>query len=269
MDNIRVSAKTKDEAITKALIQLGITSDRLNYRVIAEGKTGLFGIGAKPWIIEASIKESSSENDIKKLEADIDKIKANTASVAVKSLKKNDNDSSRSISEKKEENSNSSENSSVSKASVSDKKEKHTRTDKDKKARRQDKQFNKDYSSVSYDETKEIIKNQHELKPISDEDAENAIHDAEHFITSVLNGMNMEVVTKSEFDHETNELLINLVGSDMGVLIGKRGQTLDSLQYLTSLVVNKNHKEDYIRIKIDTEDYRSRREATLRNLARN
>ena len=269
MDNIRVSAKTKDEAITKALIQLGITSDRLNYRVIAEGKTGLFGIGAKPWIIEASIKESSSENDIKKLEADIDKIKANTASVAVKSLKKNDNDSSRSISEKKEENTNSSENSSVSKASVSDKKEKRSRTDKDKKARRQDKQFNKDYSSGSYDETKEIIKNQHEVKPISDEDAENAIHDAEHFITSVLNGMNMEVVTKSEFDHETNELLINLVGSDMGVLIGKRGQTLDSLQYLTSLVVNKNHKEDYIRIKIDTEDYRSRREATLRNLARN
>jgi len=269
MDNIRVSAKTKDEAITKALIQLGITSDRLNYRVIAEGKTGLFGIGAKPWIIEASIKESSSENDIKKLEADIDKIKANTASVAVKSLKKNDNDSSRSISEKKEENTNSSENSSLSKASVSDKKEKRTKTDKDKKARRQDKQFNKDYISGSYDETKEIIKNQHEVKPISDEDAENAIHDAEHFITSVLNGMNMEVVTKSEFDHETNELLINLVGSDMGVLIGKRGQTLDSLQYLTSLVVNKNHKEDYIRIKIDTEDYRSRREATLRNLARN
>ena len=269
MDNIRVSAKTKDEAITKALIQLGITSDRLNYRVIAEGKTGLFGIGAKPWIIEASIKESSSENDIKKLEADIDKIKANTASVAVKSLKKNDNDSSCSISEKKEENTNSSEKSTVSKASVSDKKEKRTRTDKDKKARRQDKQFNKDYSSGSYDETKEIIKNQHEVKPISDEDAENAIHDAEHFITSVLNGMNMEVVTKSEFDHETNELLINLVGSDMGVLIGKRGQTLDSLQYLTSLVVNKNHKEDYIRIKIDTEDYRSRREATLRNLARN
>ncbi len=89
------------------------------------------------------------------------------------------------------------------------------------------------------------------------------------FITSVLTGMGMEVNTESAFDHTSNELQINLTGPDMGLLIGKRGQTLDSLQYLTSLVVNREHKEEYIRIKLDTEDYRKRREQTLRNLARN
>ena len=61
---------------------------------------------------------------------------------------------------------------------------------------------------------------------------------------------------------------ITLDGADMGVLIGKRGQTLDSLQYLSSLVVNKN-TEDYIRVKVDTENYRERRKATLENLAKN
>ena len=271
MDNIRVSAKTKDEAITKALIQLGITSDRLNYRVIAEGKSGLFGIGAKPWLIEASIKESSSENEIKKLEADIDKIKAKTGSVAANSGKKTENSNLKSSTDKKDDKSSSEEKdlSSKNNSSSTDKKDKHIRNDREKKIRKQDKQISRDINSNSNDEIKDDTKYQHEIKPISNEDAENAIHDAEQFITNVLSGMNMVVETKSEFDHDSNELLINLVGSDMGVLIGKRGQTLDSLQYLTSLVVNKNHKEDYIRIKLDTEDYRSRREATLRNLARN
>ena len=62
---------------------------------------------------------------------------------------------------------------------------------------------------------------------------------------------------------------VAMMGDELGILIGRRGETLDSLQYLTSLVINKEHKEDYIRVKLDTEDYRSRREATLRNLARN
>ena len=61
---------------------------------------------------------------------------------------------------------------------------------------------------------------------------------------------------------------IDLSGEDMGVLIGKRGQTLDSLQYLVSLVVNKN-EEEYVRVKVDTENYRQRRKDTLENLARN
>ena len=73
------------------------------------------------------------------------------------------------------------------------------------------------------------------------------------------------IITKAE---ENNTYNVDLKGDDMGVLIGKRGQTLDSLQYLTNLAVNK-HSEEYIKVKIDTEDYRKRRKETLENLAKN
>ena len=80
--------------------------------------------------------------------------------------------------------------------------------------------------------------------------------------------MNIIVVVDVKYNAENNEMNIDLSGDDMGVLIGKRGQTLDSLQYLVSLVVNKGN-EDYIRVKVDTEKYRERRKSTLENLAKN
>ena len=69
-------------------------------------------------------------------------------------------------------------------------------------------------------------------------------------------------------DNEEDTVNINLSGEDMGVLIGKRGQTLDSLQYLVSLVANKE-SEKYFRVKLDTENYRERRKETLESLAKN
>ena len=90
--------------------------------------------------------------------------------------------------------------------------------------------------------------------------------DPKEFLEKVFAAMNMEV--SIDVDTKDNEMNIELSGADMGVLIGKRGQTLDSLQYLTSIVVNKGRKE-YIRVKIDTENYRSRRKETLENLAKN
>ena len=88
------------------------------------------------------------------------------------------------------------------------------------------------------------------------------------FLKEVFTAMNMAVVIDARFDETDNNLDIDLSGDDMGVLIGKRGQTLDSLQYLVSLVVNKD-AQDYIRVKVDTEDYRRRRKETLENLAKN
>ena len=87
------------------------------------------------------------------------------------------------------------------------------------------------------------------------------------FLNDVFQAMNMEVVIDIKYNEEEKSMDIELSGNEMGVLIGKRGQTLDSLQYLTSLVVNKG-KADYIRVKLDTEDYRRRRKETLENLAR-
>ena len=94
------------------------------------------------------------------------------------------------------------------------------------------------------------------------------IDNAKTFLNEVFAAMNMVVVINAEYDADNKEMVIDLSGDDMGVLIGKRGQTLDSLQYLVSLVVNKG-SEDYIRVKVDTENYRQRRKETLENLARN
>jgi len=91
---------------------------------------------------------------------------------------------------------------------------------------------------------------------------------AKNFLKEVFEAMNMEVVIEVKYDEKERAMDIDLSGDEMGVLIGKRGQTLDSLQYLVSLVVNKE-AEDYIRVKVDTENYRQRRKETLENLAKN
>ena len=88
------------------------------------------------------------------------------------------------------------------------------------------------------------------------------------FLNDVFAAMKMDVVMDIAYDEVEKHLDIDLKGDEMGILIGKRGQTLDSLQYLVSLVVNKD-SEDYIRVKVDTEDYRKRRKETLENLAKN
>ncbi len=91
---------------------------------------------------------------------------------------------------------------------------------------------------------------------------------AKEFLDSVFEAMNLIVVVDIKYDELDNYMDIDLSGDEMGVLIGKRGQTLDSLQYLVSLVVNKE-AENYIRVKVDTENYRQRRKETLENLAKN
>ena len=91
---------------------------------------------------------------------------------------------------------------------------------------------------------------------------------AKDFLSDIFKSMNLAVVIDAKYDDIENTLDIDLSGDEMGVLIGKRGQTLDSLQYLVSLVVNKD-VDDYIRVKIDTENYRQRRKETLENLAKN
>ncbi len=91
---------------------------------------------------------------------------------------------------------------------------------------------------------------------------------AKEFLNKVFSAMDLTVNIKMDVNEEDQAINIELVGDDMGVLIGKRGQTLDSLQYLVSLVVNKN-TENYYKVKLDTENYRARRAATLENLAKN
>ena len=104
--------------------------------------------------------------------------------------------------------------------------------------------------------------------PVKKEVAPGKEISAEDFLKDVFKAMDMVVDIKVTENKEENTMDIELSGEEMGVLIGKRGQTLDSLQYLVSLVVNK-YSDEYVRVKIDTENYRERRKETLENLARN
>ena len=105
-----------------------------------------------------------------------------------------------------------------------------------------------------------VIKVKKAVKSVEDEIRE--------FLESVFKAMNLEVEIIIKVDEDNRNVDVELKGSEMGVLIGKRGQTLDSLQYLTNLAINKQ-SENYYKVKIDTEDYRKRRRETLENLAKN
>ena len=136
----------------------------------------------------------------------------------------------------------------------------------EKKQSKEEKKIEKKVEKAVEKEVKEEEKSSRkEFKADKNSTVEPAA-DPKEFLENVFKAMNMEVNIDAK--QEGNEISIELSGDDMGVLIGKRGQTLDSLQYLTSLVVNKGTSE-YIRVKVDTEDYRKRRKETLENLAKN
>ena len=276
MDKFRVSAKTVEEAITKATISLGCTSDRISYNVIVQGSNGLFGIGAKPWIIEAWEKD---EAEIAKEKVAAEKPAAVEKAAFEKKEAEGKRESSSvdekmQSSEKKEEKAYE-ENKTFSYNSSQEKREKKF----------EKKEGFKGFSRGGYDPIPAPISSapvkreeksfegrspeKRELTPLSEEEIAAVTKAALEFLSSVFQGMAMEVELQTEFRNSSNELYINLIGPDMGILIGKRGQTLDSLQYLCSLVVNKNHGDEYLRVKLDTEDYRKRREQTLRSLAKN
>ena len=107
------------------------------------------------------------------------------------------------------------------------------------------------------------MKKEVELAKVEDQ----TIEAVSQFINDTLKAMNMEVKTSASID-EDGALCIDMEGEHMGILIGKRGQTLDALQYLANRVANK-HQDGYVRVKLDTENYRARREETLKHLAKN
>ena len=254
---MQFSAKTKNEAITKACIELGVSSDQLDIQVVSEGSSGFFGIGSKPAIIKACKKEESSEEkEIEKIidSVKIDALKEETAKEvqkpAVKSVSKAPETKKESGEEKaKEERQPKPAKEKLVKEKVS--REKQVREQKERPAKEK---------PVRAAKAIEIITDPEEIKDIEER--------ALVFLKDVFASMNLgEVTITSKYNTTDGCLEVDFEGEDMGILIGKRGQTLDSLQYLTSLVVNKG-KSDYIRVKLDTEDYRRRRKETLENLAR-
>lgn len=253
-DYIQFSAKTKSEAITKACIELGTSSDQLDIQVITEGSSGFFGIGSKPAIIKVRKLETVSEE--KEIEELVDAVKIESIKEEKKPAEKKPAPKpvqTKEVKEVKEKH---------SKPVKEKAKEKPVKENKEKpvKEKQTPKEKPVKEKPVKVSKPIEIITDPEEIKEIEER--------AVVFLRDVFTSMNLgEVEITSEYNTADGCLEVDFEGEDMGILIGKRGQTLDSLQYLTSLVVNKG-KENYIRVKLDTEDYRRRRKETLENLAR-
>lgn len=230
--SIRVSAKTLDDAITEALIQLGVTSDRLEYNVIEKGSAGFLGIGMKQAVIEAWKKEDKEEEEF--LKAVEETIRENP--VKEYFVKEDD------VKEHQ--------------AEEAAKKEEAVREEKTEK---------EEASANAKEEKSEpvSVKEKELLAKVEDE----TIRYVEQFVKETLKAMDMDVEITSSIDKD-GALYVDMKGENMGILIGKRGQTLDSLQYLANRVANK-HQSGYVRVKLDTENYRARREETLKHLAKN
>ena len=218
--SIRVSAKTVDDAITEALIQLGVTSDRLEYEVIEKGSAGFLGIGMKQAVIEARRKPEPKEEKVEEPVVE--------EPVRVEPKKVEAVQPQKAAAEKK--------------------------ADEPQKAA---------FEKAVEKEVKEEVKKETKLVEVQPQ----TIKAVEDFLKNTMQAMDMEVELKTEIDQD-GALCVDMSGEHMGILIGKRGQTLDSLQYLANRVANK-HQEGYVRVKLDTENYRARREETLRHLAKN
>ena len=258
-DYIQFSAKTKSEAITKACIELGVSSDQLEIQVVSEGSNGFFGIGSKPAIIKVRKVEPVSEEE--------EEMKEIVETVKLDSFK----EEAPVKEEKKPEPVKAAKEAREPKA-VSPKQEKprqpkpakerpvKEKQPKEPKQFREQKEKPAKEKPVKPSKPVEILTDPEEIKEVENR--------AQVFLRDVFASMNLgEVEITSEYNPADGSLEVDFEGQDMGILIGKRGQTLDSLQYLTSLVVNKG-KSNYIRVKLDTEDYRKRRKETLENLAR-
>lgn len=242
MEYIKVSAKTVEDAIIEAAIQLGTSSDNIEYEVIQAASSGFFGIGGKKAIIQARKKAENSldfEDVIK--------------------------DPLKEVVPKKEA---APQKESVKKPAKKFQKEQTKKADKKPEKKNEKKQekpaVKQAEKKAEQPKTEEKAAPAKEKAPVDKEAAQAA---AKEFLNKTFAAMDMQVEIKTSFDKEDN-LNIELTGGDMGILIGKRGQTLDSIQYLTSLVVNKGNGS-YVRVKVDTENYRARRKETLENLAKN
>lgn len=243
-DYVQFSAKTKSEAITKACIELGVSSDQLEIQVVSEGSSGFFGIGSKPAVIKVRRTDSVSEQE--EIEKIVESVKLDTIKEENKKPAKKEKKAAPAPQEKP----------------VKEKPEKQETVEKEKPVKEKP-------AKERQPRPEKPVKTGKPVEIITDaaviEEIENS---AKTFLADVFSSMDLgEVEINSKYNTTDGCLEVSFEGEDMGILIGKRGQTLDSLQYLTSLVVNKG-KSNYIRVKLDTEDYRRRRKETLENLAR-
>lgn len=297
--------KTLDDAITAACQKFSVTSDRLDYIVVDQGSAGFLGFNARKAVIKARVKEEAPKDYTHK-SAESTKNSAAAAAPAKKPRVLTADEIDKKAEEAAARRAQSGEGVSASDDGKGEERARRSERRSDRQRGRgrrsdfrdragRDGRYSRDaqgsyrgkkgadaFLSGAEDVTADAAQNTESAPqeiPASryadepkvnytDEQIEEAKKRAEDFLHSVFTAMGMQVEIKSDFDRENNILLLDFSGDDMGVLIGKRGQTLDSIQYLASLIVNKDI-EGYIHVKADTENYRERRKKTLENLAHN
>lgn len=285
MDMITISAKTLDEAITKALLELQTTSEHLYYEVVQKESSGFLGIfGGKQCVIRARVMGEEEEKNKKEEEDKRVRIIEEKAKIEAKKLEK------ARIEKKEKEELEKNQNSvkdgktvkseerivvekTTEKISEELKTEKVSKKYSEQRDSEKKKYERKDGRADSHEKTDRRNIELHEkseprMRAEVKMDEAVVQRKAKEFLDQIFNAMGMQVSIETSVNVEEGELQVMMAGDDMGILIGKRGQTLDSLQYLVSLVVNKE-TEGYLRVKLDTENYRERRKETLETLARN
>ncbi|HIR36562.1 MAG TPA: protein jag [Candidatus Faecimorpha stercoravium] len=238
MKYVETSGKTVDDAITAALLQLGLPSEQVDIEIIQEGSKGVLGIfGAKDAIVRATAKGVSLEEELfsdHKPEKEEKQAESAAKKPEVKKV------SPEKVPEKKKE-----EPAYVMDTLVEDR-----------------------LAQARAAKEAEMAKKEEPKEPIAySEDAKVAEEAAIAFLLPVLKEMGIEAKIDGSMEEE-DVLKLDIQGEGLGVIIGKRGNTLDSLQYLTALVANKK-TEGHVKIKLDAENYREKRKQTLEKLAIN
>ena len=303
---IEFTEKTLEDAITAACRKLEVTSDRLDYVVVEHGRSGFLGFNANPAVIKARVKETSADTDsvlagvLERAEKNISaseeqvtaaasEVVSATAASASAAVAAASAAVSAAASEVKEAVSVSEAPAAEEKAEVKEEnkpaaegRENGRNENRRSRRRNNDRRRNRGSRENAEAEGAEARperpakaeggsrerRRRKDERPLTEEEIVMVKERADKFLTDVFGAMGMEVTINQDFDPADNILSVEVEGDDMGVLIGKRGQTLDSLQYLVSLVVNKG-LNTYVHVKADTENYRERRKKTLENLAKN
>lgn len=245
MDWKEFKAASVDDALMEASLGLGVPSTELVYEVVEEGYAGFLGIGKKPAVIKARIKtesdillEEASKNADKKLEDKKESKKEEkpkfTMEVKEEQVKVDTFNNNKTTVNKKSE------------------------PKKNKPAKQKE--------AATKEETADYHKKERVV--VTPSNLDEVLSKTKQFLGELFSAMDMDTQVEISFDDKKNDINIELSGDNMGVLIGKRGNTLDSLQYLTSLYCNKV-SDEYVRVKMDTENYRARRKQTLEHLAKN
>lgn len=245
MDWKEFKAANVDDALMEASLGLGVPSTELVYEVVEEGSSGFLGIGKKPAVIKARVKtesdallEEASKNVDKKLEDKKETKKEEKPKFTME----------------------------VKEDQVKVDTFNNNKTTVNKKAEAKKEKPVKHKEAVSKEEAVENHKKERVI--VNPSNLEEVLKKTKEFLGELFSAMDMDTQVEVSFDEKKNDINIELSGENMGVLIGKRGNTLDSLQYLTSLYCNKI-SDEYVRVKMDTENYRARRKQTLEHLAKN